>query len=71
MRRLTGQNAAVLAWLRSHPSTGITPKDAYYHLTCFRLAARIAELRAMGFTITTDRETHNGATFARYRLVES
>lgn len=62
------QRDAILAWLRLYPD-GITPSDAYRHLGCMRLAARIAELRADGFQIATVNETRDGKTWARYQLV--
>ena len=43
----------------------ITPIQALYSFGCFRLAARIAEIRAMGHEITTER-LPNGV--ARYSL---
>ncbi len=35
---------------------------------CFRLAARIADLRNQGYTIWTDYVTVNNKTFAAYKL---
>lgn len=54
--------AAVLALLRARES--VTPADAYRELHQMRLAARVKELRAEGWEITTDRSQG----FARYRL---
>ena len=47
---------------------GITPIDALNRFGCFRLAARISDLRRNGHSIFTDSVTKNGKTFASYRL---
>ena len=47
---------------------GLTARDAMLEFGCYRLAARIAELRDVGWVITTHSETRNGTTFARYKL---
>ena len=44
----------------------ITPLDALEDLGCFRLSARIHELRQKGFDIVTVRERRNGKVYARY-----
>jgi hypothetical protein len=49
---------------------GITPIDALNRFGCFRLAARIADLRKSGHLIFTDSITKNGKTFASYKLVK-
>jgi len=49
---------------------GITPIDALNRFGCFRLAARIADLRKCGHLIFTDSITKNGKTFASYKLVK-
>jgi hypothetical protein len=49
---------------------GITPIDALNRFGCFRLAARIADLRRAGHRIFTDSITKNGKTFASYKLVK-
>jgi hypothetical protein len=65
------QNAAILELLRSRGDRGITALDALELVGSFRLAARISDLRAMGFTITSTPETTAaGARIARYRLIE-
>lgn len=47
----------------------LTPAEALRRYHCFRLAARVKELRAAGFPIVTDRvRTRGGAIVARYRL---
>jgi hypothetical protein len=49
----------------------ITPMRALSLFGCFRLAARIAELRAAGHTIMTSTELRGDKRFARYWLVRS
>lgn len=46
----------------------ITPIQALEKFGCFRLAARIADLRKLGHTIWTNSVTKNGKTFASYSL---
>ena len=57
--------ASVLALLRARGSLGVTPHDAA-QIGCWRLAARVYELRAEGYRITDE-----GKGFARYVLVEA
>lgn len=59
------QRAEILAWLKRKP---ITALDALQHIGCFRLAARIEELRRDGWEIETVREEHDGGWHARYVL---
>jgi hypothetical protein len=47
----------------------ITPLDALRDYGCFRLAARIDELRRQGYCITTEFAHHNGKKYASYRLI--
>jgi hypothetical protein len=56
--------------IREHLLTGrdITPLQALDTYGCFRLAARIDELRQAGLDIETVSEMRNGKKFARYRL---
>ena len=51
--------------LRRQP---ISPLEALQEYGCFRLAARIAELREDGHNIETVQTKQNGKTFATYRL---
>lgn len=53
-----------------HLSTGkpISPLAALNRFGCFRLAARIKDLRKDGHKIKTERVTRRGKTFAEYRL---
>ncbi|MCE5268642.1 MAG: helix-turn-helix domain-containing protein [Planctomycetaceae bacterium] len=46
----------------------LTPLDALQDYGCFRLAARIAELRREGLDIECKTETANGKRYARYQL---
>jgi len=48
----------------------ITSIEALNKFGCFRLAARIADLRKCGHLIFTDSITKNGKTFASYKLVK-
>lgn len=52
----------------------ITPVEALDNIGCFRLAARIADLRGQGVQIKAERETHvnrlgDRATYTRYSLI--
>ncbi len=47
----------------------ITPLEALNKFGCFRLGARIYELRRAGHNIITENITENGKTFAKYRLI--
>ena len=64
MRQRDQIRAALLAGLE------LTPIDALEKFGCFRLAARVADLRAEGLDIETVTETRNGKKFARYRVVQ-
>ena len=62
------QAERILEYMREHPE-GITPITALDEFGCFRLGARIYDLRREGHQITA--ETHGTATgksVARYRL---
>ena len=58
--------------IRAHLLEGksITPLDALSEYGCFRLAARIDELRKEGLHINTEKETRNGKAYARYSMVQ-
>ena len=51
-------------------SKQISPLEALQEYGCFRLAARIAELREDGLNIETVQTKQNGKTFATYQLVQ-
>ena len=60
------QKADLLQWLKREP---ITPAQALAHLGCFRLAARVRDLKDDGYQIRTEMiETANGKHVARYSL---
>jgi len=63
------QSRDVLELLRRHPQSGVTQQQAIAVLKCYRLAARIADLRAEGYNIESTSETYQGRRFARYTLV--
>lgn len=54
--------------IRAHLQSGapITPLEALDRYGCFRLAARIIELRREGLDIETVTETRNGKKYAKY-----
>lgn len=45
------QREQVLDYLKRQGDDGITPLQALVHLSCFRLAARIYELRQLGHNV--------------------
>lgn len=62
------QRTEVLLYLKLNGS--ITPLDALQEFGCFRLAARIEELRARGHEIETIMERHKNGSHAKYVLKE-
>lgn len=66
------QKAAILAHLRKYGS--IEPLTALSEYGCYRLGARIADLRSEGYNIGTEKQTSYSritgrpVTFARYVL---
>lgn len=63
-------NQTQTEWIRAALTRGpLTPIDALNGCGCFRLAARIKDLRAAGVRITTeDYELDSGKRVARYHL---
>lgn len=61
------QNQQIKNYLEKGKS--ITPIQALNKFGCFRLAARISDLRNDGLNIATKIVTKDGKTFASYRLV--
>lgn len=62
-----GQCAAILAYLREGNS--LTPMDALEWFGCFRLAARVSDLRKQGHNITSEIvDVGEGKRVARYHL---
>ena len=60
------QNALIKGWLLNGYS--ITPMEALNMFGCFRLSARIANLREEGLEVVTDMVTINDKRVARYYL---
>jgi len=69
MKRLP-QDLAVLIWLKENGT--INPLEALKEIGCFRLSARIHNLKKKGYQITSKRITQKGrfgnVCFAEYRL---
>jgi hypothetical protein len=65
MKTLDSQKALIKGWLLNGYS--LTQLEALNQFGCFRLAARIADIRDEGFHILTDMVTlENGKRVARY-----
>jgi hypothetical protein len=65
MKTTDSQNSLIKGWLLNGYS--ITQLEALTQFGCFRLAARIADLRDESFNIVTDMVTlENGKRVARY-----
>ena len=60
------QNKLILQHLLYYKS--LTPLEALNLYGCFRLSARILELRKKGYDIKTENITKDGKTFAEYSL---
>ena len=60
------QSARILEHLRLHGA--ITPMDALRQFGCFRLGARIWDLKRQGHRIKSTTVCANGKRFARYEL---
>lgn len=60
------QSDEILNYLRSGHS--LTAVEALERFRCFRLAARINDLRKRGIAIETSESIKNGKRFAVYRL---
>lgn len=60
------QNQQILAYLEK--GKVITPIEALNKFGCFRLAARISDLRKEGLNIATKIMTKDGKTYASYKL---
>lgn len=65
----TTQLAMIAAALKRGES--LTPQDALSRFGCFRLAARIYDLRTEGMTIHTEMVDVGDSQVARYTLVAS
>lgn len=62
------QTEAILSHLLSGKS--ITPLEALNEFGCFRLGARILDLRKEGYEIETETVHQNGKHFARYCMAK-
>lgn len=62
---MKSQNERILKFLQSGRT--LTPIAALSNFNCFRLAARINDLRKDGHNIYTNTITKNGKTFAGYK----
>ncbi len=61
------QNQRLLQMLKRGP---VTPIDALQEIGCFRLSARIKELRESGYNIHTELAFSGGKRYAVYTLRE-
>ena len=67
MSRLSSQNAMILNFLESGGS--LTPIEALEKFQCFRLAARMNDLRKKGYIIQTEiLKDDNGKSYASYSI---
>lgn len=67
MKTIQSQAKRILEYLKA--GNGITPIDALDLFGCFRLGARIADLKKMGYDIVTERvKVEGGKYVARYHL---
>ena len=67
MNRLSSQNAMILNFLESGGS--LTPIEALEKFQCFRLAARMNDLRKKGYVIQTEiLKDDNGKSYASYSI---
>jgi len=62
------QNAEVLHLLKKRKRSGLTAVEAAMELDCWRLSARIYDLRLRGHDIVSYPEKHEGERHARYFL---
>ena len=62
------QSDAIYNYMLTHKS--ITPLEALTELGCFRLGARIWDMKHAGIPIHKEMVSENGKRFARYRLKE-
>lgn len=63
---MNSQEEDILAWLKIGHK--ITPLDALERFGCFRLGARIWQLKKYGHDIKTTMVEKNGKRFAEYSL---
>lgn len=63
------QKGWILSVLKRRKS-GLTAIDALKGCGCFRLAARISDLRKQGHKIRTESISSGGKVFARYKYIK-
>lgn len=66
LETMNSQNKQILSYLQQGNS--ITPLEALNHFNCFRLGARIFQLKKLGHPIETEMVYNNGKHFASYHL---
>lgn len=67
MKTILSQANVILQYLQD--GNGITPMDALNLCGCFRLSARIADLKKRGYDIVTEKVKVDGGKYvARYHL---
>ena len=66
MSETASQSAQILRYLESGKT--LTAKKAWTMFGCFRLAARIRDLRMMGHPINSERIQVRGKTVAQYSM---
>lgn len=69
MPETKSQTELILEHLRQ--GNTITPIEALQKFGCFRLGARIWDLKDAGHTIITETEENEGKRYARYRLTKN
>lgn len=69
MRANMSQTRQILEYMEA--GNAITPIEALSLFGCFRLGARIFDLRERGFNIKSEPLHENGKHFARYRLIDT
>ena len=63
---IMSQNTQILSYLKQGKK--LTPITALNKFGCFRLSARILDLRKQGHQINTENVTKQGKTFAEYSM---
>lgn len=67
MERKESQNKSILAWMKQ--GNAITPLIALNRFGCFRLSARIKDLRDIGYNISREIICENEKHYASYSLI--
>ena len=67
MKTIISQKNAILAYMKA--GNGITAMDALRLCGCFRLSARIADIKKLGYAVKTESINVEGGKYvARYSL---